>query len=261
MNILEQIIRDKREEVAKLKQQIDTKSFEKSEFFARKTFSLRKHVQDNFLSGIIAEFKRQSPSKGIINNKAKVEEVTKAYAEAQASAISVLTNTVYFGGNNQDLTLARKVNKIPILRKEFIVDEFQILEAKALGADAILLIAAALKPEQVKNFGALAHSLGLEVLLEVHNQEELKAINQNVDLVGVNNRNLKTFETNIQISKDLASKIPQDFVKVSESGIHNPLKIIELKEYGYEGFLIGERFMATENPGKACSRFIKSLYL
>ena len=261
MNILDQIIKDKRLEIAEQKKRISSKRFEKCELFSRKTLSLKEFVSNPKLSGIIAEFKRQSPSKGIINSKVNVAEVTKAYVKAGVSALSVLTNEVYFGGKNKDVTAARVNNRVPILRKEFIIDEFQILEAKSIGADAILLIASALSDKEVLNFAKLAKGINLDVLLEIHNEKELNAINQFIDLVGVNNRNLQTFATNIQVSKDLAHKIPDEFVKVSESGIHEPIKIIELKEYGYQGFLIGERFMATDNPGKACSNFIKSLYL
>ena len=261
MNILDQIIKDKRLEVAEQKKQTTSSRFEKCELFSRETLSLKEFVSNPELSGIIAEFKRQSPSKGIINDKATVVEVTKAYVKAGVSGLSVLTNEVYFGGKNKDVTAARVNNNAPVLRKEFIIDEFQILEAKAIGADAILLIASALSDKEILNFAKLAKSINLDVLLEIHNEKELSSINQFVDLVGVNNRNLQTFATNIQVSKDLANKIPNNFVKVSESGIHEPIKIIELKEYGYQGFLIGERFMATSNPGKACQNFIKSLYL
>jgi len=261
MNILEQIIRDKRQEVAEQKRNTNSSRFEKCELFGRETLSLKEFVSNKELSGIIAEFKRKSPSKGIINDKVSVKDVTQAYAKAGVSALSVLTNEVYFGGRNKDVTEARTYNHAPVLRKEFIVDEYQILEAKAIGADAILLISSALSDKEVHEFARFAKSLQLEVLLEIHNEQELSSINQYVDLVGVNNRNLKTFHTDIQISKDLAPKIPNDFVKVSESGIHEAIKIIELKQYGYQGFLIGELFMAKENPGLVCRNFIHSLYL
>ena len=174
--------------------------------------------------------------------------------------MSVLTDGKYFGGSSDDLLYARAAVKMPILRKEFIIDEYQLLEAKAHGADVILLIAAVLEREQIKQLSEFAKNLGLDVLLEVHNQEELeKSIMPSLDMLGVNNRNLKTFEVSTQISKDLSTKIPDDFVKVSESGISSVEAIKDLKQYGYEGFLIGENFMKTENPGKSAKEFIDEL--
>jgi indole-3-glycerol phosphate synthase len=174
--------------------------------------------------------------------------------------MSVLTDTNYFGGSLDDLLLARAVASFPLLRKEFIIDPYQIIEAKAYGADAILLIAASLSSEELKDFSALAKSLNLDVLLEVHNLEELeKSMLPTVDLLGVNNRNLKTFEVSIEISKSLSGLIPKEFVKVSESGISATETIKELKEYGFDGFLIGETFMKTENPGLSAKLFIEEL--
>lgn len=260
MNILEEIIAHKHKEVAEKKSLFPTKLLEQSLYYQSKTISLKKYILREDKSGIIAEIKRKSPSKGVINAHVDVERTSIGYMQAGASALSVLTDESYFGGKNEDLTKARKYNFCPILRKDFTVDEYQIIEAKSIGADAILLIAAALSPEQIKSFGKLAHSLGLEVLLEVHNEAELAAsINQYVDLVGVNNRNLKTFEVDIQTSIDLSAQISADFVKVSESGISDPETIAQLKKHGYEGFLIGERFMASGRPEKSCARFIESL--
>jgi len=230
---------------------------EMSDLFGRKTFSLRQFVLDETRTGIIAEYKRKSPSKGIINDKASVQEVTEAYAQA-ASGISVLTDTDFFGGKMEDLQSAR-FNQIPILRKDFMVDEYQIYEAKSIGADVILLIAACLSPLEVKQFASTAKRLGLEVLLEIHNEDELKHICDEVDLVGVNNRNLKTFEVSIQTSLDLINKIPTNKPAVAESGISNVDTIVTLHEAGFSGFLIGENFMKETNPAIAFADFAKKL--
>ena len=257
MNILEKIVADKRKEVEILKNRILISDYEKSQYFDKKTFSLRLNLKNK--SGIISEFKRQSPSKGIINNTSNVLDVTGGYENAGVSALSILTDKKYFGGSIDDIIKVRDNIQIPILRKEFIVDEFQIVEAKAIGADAILLIASVLSKQETENFAKLAKSLGLEILLEIHNEQELSHINQYVDCVGVNNRNLKTFEVNIQNSISLSYKIPNDFVKVSESGISSVDAIKELQQFGFQGFLIGENFMKTDNPAMACQTFINEL--
>ena len=259
MNILDKIIFDKRNEVALKKSIISISQLENSMLFGNRTISLSKILR-NSNSGIIAEHKRRSPSKAEINYSFSVEEVVKGYQNAGVCGISVLTDGKYFGGSLDDLLLARASVSIPLLRKEFIIDEYQILEAKAHGADLILLIAAVLTREEIKSLSEFAQSLGLEVLLEVHNLEELqKSIMPSLDMIGVNNRNLKTFEVSLDFSKKLASEIPDEFVKVSESGISSIEAITELKPYGYKGFLIGENFMKTDNPGKAASNFIKQL--
>jgi indole-3-glycerol phosphate synthase len=259
MNILDKIILDKRREVILKKSIIPVSQLEASIFFEKRTISLSQNLQHSN-TGIIAEHKRRSPSKAEINYSFTVEEVVKGYEEAGACGISVLTDGKYFGGSLDDLLLARATVKIPLLRKEFIVDEYQILEAKAHGADLILLIAAVLTREEIKSLSEFAKSLGLEVLLEVHNLEELeKSIMPTLDMIGVNNRNLKTFEVSIDFSKQLATKIPNDFVKVSESGIATIEAIHELKPYGYKGFLIGENFMKTENAGLSAKEFISKL--
>jgi indole-3-glycerol phosphate synthase len=209
-------------------------------------------------SGIIAEFKRKSPSKGMINGSASVEQVSIGYMQAGASALSILTDKEYFGGSNEDLKVVRKYNFCPILRKDFVVDEYQIIEAKSIGADCVLLIAAALDPGKLKFLAAFAKSLGLEVLLEVHDGEELdRCLNDHVDLVGINNRNLKTFEVSLDTSLNLINKIPSNFVKISESGISDPNTMIELKKAGFDGFLIGENFMKSARPEQAAYNFIK----
>ncbi|WP_394758785.1 indole-3-glycerol phosphate synthase TrpC [Flavobacterium sp.] len=259
MNILDKIIFDKRNEVALKKAIIPVSQLENSVLFGSRTISLSKILR-NSNSGIIAEHKRRSPSKAEINYSFSVEEVVKGYQNAGVCGISVLTDGKYFGGSLDDLVLARASVSIPLLRKEFVIDEYQILEAKAHGADLILLIAAVLTREEIKNLSEFAQSLGLEVLLEVHNLEELqKSILPTLDMIGVNNRNLKTFEVSLDFSKELASEIPDEFVKVSESGISSIEAINELKSYGYKGFLVGENFMKTDNPGKAASNFIKQL--
>ena len=259
MNILDKIIFDKRREVVLKKSIIPVSQLESSVLFGSRTISLSKILRNSF-TGIIAEHKRRSPSKAEINYNFTVEEVVKGYESSGVCGISVLTDGKYFGGSLDDLLLARASVNVPLLRKEFVVDEYQILEAKAHGADLILLIAAVLTREEIKHLSEFAQSLGLEVLLEVHNLEELqKSIMPSLDMIGVNNRNLKTFEVSLDFSKELAAEIPNEFVKVSESGISSIEAINELKPYGYKGFLIGENFMKTDNAGQATKEFIKML--
>ncbi|WP_405383474.1 indole-3-glycerol phosphate synthase TrpC [Maribacter sp. LLG6340-A2] len=258
-NILSKIVADKRKEVELKKSIIPVSQYEASALFERKTNSLAQALR-NSDTGIISEFKRRSPSKNTINQNANVGQVAKGYENAGVCGMSVLTDIKYFGGSIEDLVLARASVNLPLLRKEFIISEYQILEAKAYGADVILLIAAVLTREEIKKFSELAKSLGLDVLLEVHNEEELhKSIMPSIDMLGVNNRNLKTFEVSLETSKSLSNLIPDDFVKVSESGISSIEAIKELKEYGYQGFLIGENFMKTDNPGESAITFIKDL--
>lgn len=260
MNILDKIVIRKKEEVALAKQNVSVKELEAYLNFNRTPFVLKNFVLDENRTGIIAEFKRRSPSKGMINGAAAVAEVTHAYNQAGASALSVLTDVDFFGGKADDLMAARAVNQIPILRKDFMIDEYQILEAKAWGADIILLIASILTPKEIAQFGKFAQSLGMSVLLEVHNLEELeRSICPNLDAIGVNNRNLGDFTVNIQTSFDLVNKIPNDFLKISESAIDNPEVIKALKAVGYHGFLIGENFMKTDDPGRAIREFVKEL--
>jgi indole-3-glycerol phosphate synthase len=259
MNILDQIIADKIKEIALKKQLISASNYERYPLFERETVSLTEALK-NSTTGIIAEHKRRSPSKAVINQSLNVQDVARGYENAGVCGMSVLTDAKYFGGSLDDLILARASVKLPLLRKEFIIDEYQIIEAKAHGADVILLIAAVLDREQIKSFSELAKSLKLNILLEVHNMEELEKSNlQNIDMIGVNNRNLKTFEVSTDISKLLSEKIPNEFVKVSESGISSVEAIKELKNYGYKGFLIGENFMKTDNPGLSAREFIKNL--
>ena len=264
MTILDQIITSKKREVLLKKSIVPITEFEKSVLFERKTVSLSNNLIHSS-TGIIAEHKRRSPSKGEINYAFSVEEVVKGYENAGVCGISVLTDSTYFGGSLDDLILARATTNIPLLRKEFIVDEYQIIEAKAYGADVVLLIASVLTANEIKILSELAQSLGMEVLLEVHNLEELqKSIMPSLNMIGVNNRNLKTFEVGLDISKELALEIPNDFVKISESGISSIEAINELKSYGYKGFLIGENFMKTKNSFHAfnttneCKEFLKT---
>lgn len=261
MTILDKIIAFKKKEIAKIKTEVPVKKLVESPNFKRQPLSLKKALTDPYSTGIIAEFKRQSPSKGIINDKVSISEVTNGYLEANVAAQSVLTDTSFFGGTMADLMEARTINTTtPILRKDFIVDGFQIVEAKAIGADVILLIATCLTTEQLSNYGQLANDLGLEVLYEVHTQEDLDKIGDlNDKIIGINNRNLKTFEVDLEHSIALANQIPSSAIKVSESGISDPRIITGLKEYDFKGFLIGETFMKTENPGEACQAFIDQI--
>lgn len=261
MNLLDKIIIDKRREVKLKKSIIPVSQLEASVLFNSRTYSMSKLIKNNPV-GIIAEHKRRSPSKDIINNNHSVEDVVLGYQNAGACGISVLTDGKYFGGSLDDLLLAKAAINIPLLRKEFIIDEYQILEAKAHGADVILLIASVLTRQEIKNLSEFGQSLGLEILLEVHNLEELeKSILPSLDLIGVNNRNLKTFEVNLDYSKQLASKIPDEFVKISESGISSVEAVKELQQFGYQGFLMGEHFMKTKNPGEAATNFIKQVMI
>lgn len=261
MTILDKIIDFKKQEISKIKAAVPLKNLVESPEFKRKTISLKKSLTDEFSTGIIAEFKRQSPSKGVINDKATVTQVTQGYLSAKVAAQSILTDTSFFGGTMMDLIEARKVNKThPILRKDFVVDGFQIVEAKAIGADAILLISTCLSAKELRNFGSLATDLGLDVLYEVHTQEDLDKINDlDGKIIGINNRNLKTFEVDLEHSIKLAEQIPSTCVKVSESGISHPQIITGLRKYGFQGFLIGENFMKTENPGEACREFVEQI--
>tara|TARA_R110000787_G_scaffold113832_4_gene223182 strand:- start:4390 stop:5175 length:786 start_codon:yes stop_codon:yes gene_type:complete len=260
MTILDKIIAFKKKEVSKIKADVPVKKLVESPLFQREPLSLRKSLMQVGSTGIIAEFKRQSPSKGVINDKATIEEVTNGYLDANVAAQSILTDTSFFGGTMVDLMKARTINTSkPILRKDFIVDGFQIVEAKAIGADAILLIAACLTKQELKNYGKLAEDLGMEVLYEVHTQEDLDKIELSNKIIGINNRNLKTFEVDLEHSVNLANQIPDDCVKVSESGLSDPRIVTGLKEYGFKGFLIGENFMKTDNPGEACEAFISQI--
>lgn len=259
MDILQKIVSDKYREVELKKSLIPISQLEASVLFKSVPHSLSAVLKKS-TTGIIAEHKRRSPSKAVINNTLNVADVASGYENAGVCGMSLLTDGKYFGGSLDDLLLARAAVGMPILRKEFIIDEYQIVEAKAYGADVVLLIAAILNPKQIKHYSVLAKSLGLEVLLEVHKKEELhKSIMPSLDMLGVNNRNLKTFKVDLAISKALSGLIPGDFIKVSESGISSIEAIKTLRQYGYQGFLIGENFMKTNDPGKCAANFIKNL--
>lgn len=259
MNILEEIIIHKRKEVQARKERYPVKLLEESVYFKTPTVSLSKYLEREDKSGIIAEFKRRSPSKGAINSYAKVQDVSLSYMQAGASALSVLTDSHFFGGKNEDLTQARDFNYCPILRKDFIIDEYQIVEAKSIGADAILLIAACLNAKRLDGLTRFAQSLGLEVLVELHGQEDLDKLSPAANLVGVNNRDLKSFKVSIQHSIDLFPLLPKEMVKISESGISSSAAVAELKAVGFQGFLIGEHFMKQDQPGLACRNFIEAV--
>ena len=259
MDILSKIVTDKRREVKLRKNIIPVSQLEQCFLYNTDTISLVNKLKSSD-SGIIAEHKRRSPSKSVINQSLSTADVAKGYEIAGACGMSVLTDSKYFGGSLDDLVIARASCKLPLLRKEFVIDEYQIIEAKTFGADIILLIASILKKEEIKLFSDLAKSIGLEVLLEVHNEEELnRSIMASIDMIGVNNRNLKTFEVSTKISKELSELIPDEFVKVSESGISSVETIKDLKEYGYQGFLIGENFMKSSNAGESAKQFINLL--
>ena len=258
-SILDRIVTDKHTEVALRKQLIPIKQLEHSVLFEHQSPSLSTRLI-NSTSGLITEHKRRSPSKDCINQNLNVQDVAKGYETAGACGMSVLTDMKYFGGSLEDLLNSRASCEIPLLRKEFIIDTYQIVEAKAYGADVILLIAAILSRDEIQAFSRLAQSLGMEVLLEIHNEDELqKSIMPSLNMIGVNNRNLKTFEVSLETSRTLSGLIPDEFVKISESGIRTVEDIKSLQPYGYKGFLIGENFMKTENPGATAAEFIKQL--
>jgi len=257
--ILDQINADKRIEVAQAKALVSIAELMKFPAYNKQVPSLTEFLLNPEKSSIIAEHKRQSPSKGIINGNVNLAQVVKGYEEGGASAVSVLTDQKYFGGNLADLKEATSLLSIPVLRKDFIVDEYQIHEAKAYGAAIILLIAASLTAEEVDRFARLARELGMEVLFEVHNEEELLKLSDYVNVVGVNNRDLKTFHVDIQQSVKLSTLIPEKFIKISESGISDTETVKMLKNHGYQGFLMGENFMKEANPGEAFRNFVQKI--
>ena len=258
MNILEEIVQSKVREVAERKRLRPESVLEHQPAFTRSVYSLKQFILDPNKTGIIAEYKRRSPSKGVINDRSSVLEVTNGYVAGGASALSVLTDTDYFGGATADLETAR-VQPVPILRKDFIIDEYQIVEARAMGADVILLIASCLSPMRVRELAKFAKGLGLEVLLELHEEEELEHINEYTEIVGVNNRNLKTFAVDMDKSIRMAERIGSSRVRIAESGIGSVEDILNFKQYGFEGFLIGEYFMKQDDPAAAFIAFTNKL--
>lgn len=257
--MLKEIVANTRKLVSKNKELYPVKLLESSIYFDSGVVSLAQYIKREDKSGIIAEFKRRSPSKGMINQYADVVNTTIGYMQAGASALSILTEKDYFMGRNEDLTLARNANYCPILRKDFIMDEYQVIESKSIGADAILLIAACLTKDELKNLFHLSTSLGLEVLVEIHNQDELSKLPDHDFLIGVNNRDLTTMEVNINTSLSMASMLSREFVWVTESGLNNIEDVKRLKEVGYEGFLMGEHFMKTPDPAATLKEFVNNL--
>ena len=261
MTILDQIIAQKRVEVAQHRALVSERVLESYPLFSRVVNSAVASIRGVDSTGIIAEFKRKSPSKGLINGTADVSETTRGYVRAGAACLSVLTDEPFFGGTPADLQAARQANpNTPILRKDFVIDRYQLLEAKAWGADLVLLIAACLSAKEVTELSEFAHKLGMEVLLEVHDADELDgSLCDSVDLVGVNNRNLKTFETVVETSFQLVDQIPNSFVRVTESGLHDVPTMLRLREAGYDAFLIGEAFMKTMAPDAALAALVVQL--
>jgi len=257
-NILAKIVDHKKIEVAERKGQLSVAQLEAMPLFTSQSRSLKSNLMNPALTGIIAEFKRQSPSKGVINDTASVADVSNAYTQFGAAGISVLTDSAFFGGAIDDLSVAVK-NPIPVLRKEFIIDEFQLIEAKAFGASVILLIAACLNPSSTNALAKFAKSLGLEVLLEIHDKDELGHISEAVDFVGINNRSLKSFEVNIEHSLQLKNQLPKNLLSIAESGIYSVETFKLLKQEGFDGFLMGEYFMKQTNPAAAFEAFVTSI--
>jgi indole-3-glycerol phosphate synthase len=259
MDILDRILADKRLEVQERKRQVPVASLEQSPRFGQPTRSLRDVLARSSSGGIIAEFKRKSPSRGMIRENADPVKIAQGYHRAGAVGLSVLTDRKYFAGSREDLIRVRETVQLPILRKDFMLDEYQVLEARAWGSDVILLIAAVLEKKRIRDLSALARSIGLEVLLEIHQATELDALNEHIDIVGVNNRDLKRMVTDVHNSAALADRIPADFIKISESGISDPGTLRTLRGHGYRGFLIGEFFLQDPDPEAACKRLVDGL--
>ena len=259
--ILTDIINHKRKEVRERQNRNSLTLVRQCIPYSTRPISLRKHLSKENASCIIAEFKQKSPSLGIINPDVTVSVVTTGYALAGASALSVLTDNQFFGGSLNNFSIARQHNNCPMLQKDFFINEYQIYEARALGADVILLIAAALTREEVREFAALAASLGMESILEVHTADELAYLTPEVSIVGVNNRDLNTFITDLSRAEELSTLIPSAYVKIAESGIRTPYDVHRLRNAGYKGFLIGEQFMTKADPAKACAEFISQIPL
>jgi len=259
MNFLEKIAEIKKQEIAQMKKLISKTDYDKRKRIGREIISLSGSLKNRNIPGIIAEFKRMSPSKGILNRRANIADVVKGYEEGGAAGLSILTEKKYFGGALGDISMVRLFTELPILQKDFVIDEIQIYEAKYSGADAILLIASLLEEKEVYRLAQAARKAGLEVVLEIHSEEELDKVNEHVNIIGVNNRNLKTLEVDTGTSFRLAGKIPSGFVKISESGISSPEVLNNLIKAGYDGFLIGEAFMSSPDPAKAFKEFIKMI--
>ncbi|ALO16358.1 Indole-3-glycerol phosphate synthase [Salinivirga cyanobacteriivorans] len=252
--ILDEIVEKKKLEIAQQKRVIPERYFEQSRFFQRFPLSFADHIKHG--SGVVAEHKRKSPSKGTIHTVMSHQEVISGYQHAGASAVSVLTDELFFGGSLFHLESVRAQINIPILRKDFIIDPYQIAQSKAAGADAVLLIARILSPQQIQELAALAQGHGMEVLLELHDESELEKVNGLIDVIGVNNRNLQNFSVDLDQSIALCKQIPDSYTKIAESGISAPETAAKLKTAGFHGFLIGEFFMSEKNPPGKCLSFI-----
>lgn len=260
MNILERIVAAKKIETETRKKICPVKELERSAFFDKPVLSFFDSLNKKEPS-VIAEFKRKSPSKGIINNNADVEQVASGYFSAGVAAMSVLTDKEFFGGSEGDLEKVAKLSLLPLLRKEFIIDEYQVIEAKSIGASAILLIGSILTREQIKNLSMLAFSLGMEVLFEMHDIEDIDKINPDIRIVGVNNRNLNTFKVDRSNSINMLGLLPEKCIKVAESGFESPEEVNMMFTEGYNAFLIGEKFMRSNDPGRSAAAFISALKL
>lgn len=260
MNILDRIVTRKRLDVAEFKKNTSEQILRAKPQFDREKISFKRSLTTPGASGIIAEFKRRSPSKGVLNNTALIGDVVTQYEEAGASGLSILTDEEGFGGSILDIENVRHLTTLPILRKEFIVDPVQIYETKAIGGDAILLIAAILSSEEIEQFSRISHEIGLEVLLEVHTEDEIeKSPMEFIDMIGVNNRDLRDFSVSIERSLQLVEHLPSGKIPISESGLNSPKDIAKLFHAGFRGFLIGESFIASSDPGAACAAFISAL--
>ncbi len=260
-DILEEIVAHKRQEVEQFKSMLSERDIHKQveAIMDGEVPSMRQAISQS-ASGIIAEFKRKSPSKGWIKEDGQAEVIPLAYQHNGAAAVSILTDEMYFGGRDEFIVRARKAGvTIPVLYKNFVIDEYQLFQARLCGASAVLLIAAELTKAECRELLRTAHDLQLEVLLEMHNDNELEYADLDPDMCGINNRNLGTFVTSVENSFRLASQLPADAVKVSESGISHPDTIRQLQLAGFKGFLIGECFMKEANPGEALAQFISAI--
>jgi indole-3-glycerol phosphate synthase len=257
VTILDKIIAHKRQEVARRQRLVPRVALEEELHFNAPTLSLKEYLARPNSIGIIAELKRKSPSKGLLRQDLSVEEISISYMQHGASALSVLTDQNFFGGSYDDLRTARLFNLCPILCKDFVIDEYQLYEARAFGADVILLIAAVLQPAELEHLAGVAQQLGLEVLLELHTEQELQSLpKQQFDFYGINSRDLKDFSVDVERALALAALLPAQALKIAESGIDSPVVLAKLKQAGFNGFLIGEYFMRANNPGRACSQLI-----
>ncbi|WP_185851164.1 indole-3-glycerol phosphate synthase TrpC [Blattabacterium cuenoti] len=258
MNFLDQIILKKKKEVSKNKEFFSIKKLESSSLFQKKTSSIVKNLRKNNI-GIIAEFKRKSPSKGMLNKDVFIEKVVKDYEKAGAIGLSILTDFSFFSGRKEDLIKTCSIVTIPVLRKDFIIDEYQIIESKSIGSDVILLIADILSKKKIRDFSFLAKSIGLEIILELNREKEMDKLTDHIDIIGINNRNLHNFIVDSKNCLKLISKLPNNYLKIAESGINNIQDILYLKNRGFSGFLIGEFFMKTKDPGNTCKNMIETL--